>query len=121
MIESVKRMAEIEQTLKDLGVPADRIDEATEYTDEYRKLKEGLDQARAKQFEDDAYTILWHVSAASNKAINHLSAKMREFAEHVAYHILKLYPESNTQTIKTIVDNLPTMSDLKETGEESAQ
>lgn len=111
MIEQIAKMAEIEKSLQDLGIKAESLEEVMEHLEEYTRLKEGIDQAREKQFEEDAYIILAPVQSASNKAVKALTIALRKFAEHVAYHTLH---SEHGDDIQKIVDNIPLMSDEPE-------
>lgn len=108
MIEHIEKMAEIEKSLQGLGVKTNEIEEITSQLEEYTRLKEGLENARGKQFEEDAYDILSPVQSASNKAVRALTIALRKFAEHVAYHTLH---SEHGDDIQKIVDNIPLMSD----------
>lgn len=111
MIEHIVRMTEIEKSLQGFGVKAESIEEVTEQLEEYTRLKEGLSQAREKQFEEDAYSIPVPVQSASNKAVRALSLGLRKFAEHIVRHALQ---SEHRGDIQKIVDHIPQMCDEDE-------
>lgn len=104
--ESLERLAELENSLKDLGVPASSIPAIMEHLKEYADLHAGLATAREKQFEDDAYNILAIMNAASNKNVEKLAHFLRDFAEHIVQWLLNQAPFAQ-DSVQALTDKIP--------------
>ena len=105
--ESLERIEELENTLKKLGVPLSLIPTIMEHIEEYADLRAGLDLAREKQFEDDAYEMLLNMNAASNKNTEKLAKFLRDFAEHVVAWTLNHASPTERNNVQALTDKLP--------------
>src|SRR5689334_4039899 len=108
--DSLARMSQLELRLKELGVPSDAVESVMGHIDEYVELRNGLEKERESQFRDDAWGFMAEVKQASNKNVDSLSAFLRKFAQHVAFHTISL-TQVHGGDASVIVDHVPPMSD----------
>jgi hypothetical protein len=113
LIESLDKMASLEVRLKELGVPADAIEDVMGHLDEYVELRDGLGVARNSQFYGDAYDILGEIKQASNKNVEALSVWLRKFALHIAAETVIL-TQIHGGYVDVIVDHIKPMATEEE-------
>lgn len=106
LAESLAQMKALEEELKELGVPSESIPTVMQHVDAYAELQAGLESAREKQFEDDAYEMLAKMNAASNKNVERLTKQLRQFAEHVVEHTLR-FASSSCDDVQHVADHIP--------------
>lgn len=105
-LEISKQMQEVEKILKDLGVPLDKLDEVLGHVDNYQSLNKELQEARKKQFFNDA----WNMARVKggDKDVQ-IAEQLRAFAEHVLTKGIEITTEHPEMPVDEIVDLIPPM------------
>lgn len=105
-LKIARQMQDVEKVLKELGVPLDRLDEILGHVDNYQSLNSELQEARKRQFFNDAWSIC-RVSGKDKE--DRVSEQLRAFAVHIvlsAHHTLIAKSELE---VDEIVDLIPPM------------
>lgn len=99
-----KEMQGLEATLKDLGVPVEKIGEILGLVDRYQELSTDLHEARKKQFFNDVWVIQ---NVRGSQKETQISEYLRRFAEHVAQRTCDILVASPDLPLDEIVDRIP--------------
>jgi hypothetical protein len=105
-LELLQEAQNLELTLKQLGVPIDKLDDILAYVDSYNSLMQDLQNARKTQFFNDAW-VLMQVRGANKDS--QTSAYLRTFAEHVVQMARDVFAQKPELSIDEIVDLIPPM------------
>jgi hypothetical protein len=110
LADSLLRKSAIEKELRAFGVAPDDLPQVKALIEALSIASAQVTQTRARQFYDDAYSLLTDVKASSNRNNEYLAMYLRRFAEHAIRHAGLNVDEKH---IGGIVDRIPPMNELE--------
>lgn len=103
-LEISTEMQVVEKALKGLGVPLDKLEDILSQVENYQNLNRELQEARKKQFFNDAWTVM-----QIKKKESQVCEYLRSFAEYIALRTHDLLATCPDLSVDQIVDQIPPM------------
>ena len=105
----VTEREELHKKMIAMGIPEAKVPEVVALLDDYQGLLHDVEEARRRQFADDAYILT--TETKSNNKIPSIAEFLRRFAEHIATQtLMQTAGRTDHVSVASLVDTIQPMT-----------